>query len=185
MSVGTELKLTLSADKTLITHANTGRARFLGYEIDVMEAPTKCTTPSTVQAVAACPTAPGGWGRGGAGGVAHIGHDAAGEGHPACLGLCGDPCPSHAVCDTGGTQTPQRVWPGRACGAAGGASALQGPRVVLDGNDCQGSEASAGGFQGGTVGRGDDRGRHRHMPDAKLCTSASSSHASVRRGPAM
>jgi len=39
--LGTELKLTLSADKTLITHANTGRARFLGYEIDVMEAPTK------------------------------------------------------------------------------------------------------------------------------------------------
>src|SRR5713101_4829177 len=39
--LGTELTLTLSADKTLITHANTGRARFLGYEIDVMEAPTK------------------------------------------------------------------------------------------------------------------------------------------------
>src|SRR6059036_3834552 len=35
--LGTELKLTLSADKTLITHANTGRPRFLGYEIDVME----------------------------------------------------------------------------------------------------------------------------------------------------
>ena len=39
--LGTELKLTLSAAKTLITHANTGRARFLGYAIDVMEAPTK------------------------------------------------------------------------------------------------------------------------------------------------
>src|SRR6516162_11565953 len=34
-------QVVLSADKTLITHANTGRARFLGYEIDVMEAPTK------------------------------------------------------------------------------------------------------------------------------------------------
>jgi len=39
--LGTELKLTLSAEKTLITHANTGKARFLGYEIEVMEAPTK------------------------------------------------------------------------------------------------------------------------------------------------
>ena len=28
-----ELKLTLSAEKTLITHAHTGKARFLGYEI--------------------------------------------------------------------------------------------------------------------------------------------------------
>jgi Reverse transcriptase (RNA-dependent DNA polymerase)/Transposase IS200 like len=32
----TELKLTLSAEKTLITHAQTGRARFLGYEIGIM-----------------------------------------------------------------------------------------------------------------------------------------------------
>ena len=39
--LGTELKLTLSAEKTLITHASTGRARFLGYEIGSMEAPTK------------------------------------------------------------------------------------------------------------------------------------------------
>src|SRR5207249_6878230 len=35
------LKLTLSAEKTLITHANTGRARFLGYEIGIMESQTK------------------------------------------------------------------------------------------------------------------------------------------------
>ena len=39
--LGTELKLTLSAEKTLITHALTGRARFLGYEIGMMESPTK------------------------------------------------------------------------------------------------------------------------------------------------
>src|SRR2546426_3509305 len=37
----TELKLTLSEEKTLITHALTGRARFLGYEIGIMESPTK------------------------------------------------------------------------------------------------------------------------------------------------
>src|SRR6266852_6512999 len=37
----TELKLTLSAEKTLMTHAHTGRARFLGYEIGIMAAPTK------------------------------------------------------------------------------------------------------------------------------------------------
>ena len=37
----TQLKLTLSAEKTLITHAMTGRARFLGYEIGTMNAPTK------------------------------------------------------------------------------------------------------------------------------------------------
>jgi group II intron reverse transcriptase/maturase len=36
-----ELKLTLSAEKTLITHAQTSRARFLGYEIRVQESPTK------------------------------------------------------------------------------------------------------------------------------------------------
>jgi hypothetical protein len=32
----TELKLALSAEKTLITHAHTGKARFLGYEIGIM-----------------------------------------------------------------------------------------------------------------------------------------------------
>jgi group II intron reverse transcriptase/maturase len=36
----TELKLTLSAEKTLITHAATGRARFLGYDIGTMNAQT-------------------------------------------------------------------------------------------------------------------------------------------------
>jgi group II intron reverse transcriptase/maturase len=39
--LGTELKLTLSAEKTLITHASRGRARFLGYEIGIMESQTK------------------------------------------------------------------------------------------------------------------------------------------------
>ena len=39
--LGTELKLTLSAEKTLITHAVTGKARFLGYKIGIMEAQTK------------------------------------------------------------------------------------------------------------------------------------------------
>jgi group II intron reverse transcriptase/maturase len=37
----TELKLTLSAEKTLITHAHTGKARFLGYEIGIMNSPDK------------------------------------------------------------------------------------------------------------------------------------------------
>ena len=37
----TELNLTLSAEKTLITHAHTGRARFLGYEIGIMYSSTK------------------------------------------------------------------------------------------------------------------------------------------------
>src|SRR6266446_4333704 len=37
----TELKLTLSAEKTLMTHAHTGRARFLGYEIGIMYSSTK------------------------------------------------------------------------------------------------------------------------------------------------
>ena len=37
----TELKLTLSAEKTLTTHAATGRARFLGYEIGTMYANDK------------------------------------------------------------------------------------------------------------------------------------------------
>jgi hypothetical protein len=102
------------------------------------------------------------------GGVAHVGHDAAGQGHLACLGLCGDPCASHAICDAGGAQTPHRVWPGREGGAAGGPSALQGPRVILDGNHREWPDASAGSFQGWTVGRGDDRGSNRHIPDAKL-----------------
>jgi len=39
--LGTELKLTISVEKTLITHALTGRARFLGYEIGMMESETK------------------------------------------------------------------------------------------------------------------------------------------------
>jgi hypothetical protein len=39
--LGTELKLTLSAEKTLITHASTGRARFLGYEIGIMSSQTR------------------------------------------------------------------------------------------------------------------------------------------------
>jgi hypothetical protein len=37
----TELKLTLSAEKTLMTHAHTGKARFLGYEIGIMNSPDK------------------------------------------------------------------------------------------------------------------------------------------------
>jgi group II intron reverse transcriptase/maturase len=39
--LGAQLHLTLSADKTLITHASTGRARFLGYEIGAMHSQTK------------------------------------------------------------------------------------------------------------------------------------------------
>src|SRR5216683_2891501 len=100
--------------------------------------------PGTVQAVAACTTAPDGWGRGGDGGVAHVGHDAAGQGHHACLALYGGTRPSYALCDIGGAQALHRLWPGRECGAAGDQSALQGPRVVLDGNDGQWSDASAG-----------------------------------------
>ena len=37
----TELKLPLSAEKTLMTHAHTGRARFLGYEIGIRYSSTK------------------------------------------------------------------------------------------------------------------------------------------------
>ena len=37
----TELNLALSDEKTLITHAQTGRARFLGYEIGLMQSQTK------------------------------------------------------------------------------------------------------------------------------------------------
>jgi hypothetical protein len=36
-----ELKLTMAEEKTLITHAETGRARFLGYEIGIMMSQTK------------------------------------------------------------------------------------------------------------------------------------------------
>ena len=36
-----QLHLTLSADKTLITQASTGRARFLGYDIGTMNSQTK------------------------------------------------------------------------------------------------------------------------------------------------
>ena len=39
--LGTALQLTLSADKTLITPANTGRARFLGYAIGIRACQTK------------------------------------------------------------------------------------------------------------------------------------------------
>ncbi|MFG2064022.1 reverse transcriptase domain-containing protein [Micromonospora sp. NPDC048871] len=38
-----DLKLELSQDKTLITHARTGAARFLGYEITVQHDDTKKT----------------------------------------------------------------------------------------------------------------------------------------------
>jgi group II intron reverse transcriptase/maturase len=41
-----ELKLTLSQDKTLITHARTGRARFLGYEIRVAGSNRRTRRPS-------------------------------------------------------------------------------------------------------------------------------------------
>ena len=37
----TELELTMAEEKTLITHAETGRARFLGYEIGIMMSQTK------------------------------------------------------------------------------------------------------------------------------------------------
>ena len=43
----TQLKLTLSAGKTLITHAATGRARFLGYTIGTMNAPNKLDRQGT------------------------------------------------------------------------------------------------------------------------------------------
>jgi hypothetical protein len=39
--LGTELHLTLADEKTLITHALTGRARFLGYEIGTLQSQTK------------------------------------------------------------------------------------------------------------------------------------------------
>jgi hypothetical protein len=38
-----ELKLELSEDKTLLTHARTGRARFLGYDIVTQHADHKIT----------------------------------------------------------------------------------------------------------------------------------------------
>src|SRR5229473_3938812 len=139
--------------------------------------------PGAVQAVTACTPAPGGWGRGGDGGVARVGYDAAGQGHHACLALCRGTRASHALCDPGGAQALHRLWPGRECGAAGDQSALQGPRVVLDGNDGQWPDAFAGSLQGWTVGRRHDRGDDGHMADAKLCTSESRSNASVGRDP--
>jgi group II intron reverse transcriptase/maturase len=42
--LGTELQLTLAAEKTLVTHATNGRARFLGYEIGMMQCQTKHDT---------------------------------------------------------------------------------------------------------------------------------------------
>ncbi len=39
--LATELKLTLSEEKTLITHAKTEKARFLGYDIHVLQQDTK------------------------------------------------------------------------------------------------------------------------------------------------
>jgi group II intron reverse transcriptase/maturase len=42
--LGTRLKLTLAAEKTLVTHASTGRARFLGYEIGMMQSQTRLDT---------------------------------------------------------------------------------------------------------------------------------------------
>src|SRR6266478_2065716 len=107
--------------------------------------------PGAVQAAAACPPAPGGWGRGGAGCVARVGDDAAGQGHHACLALCGGTRASHALCGTGGAQALDRLWPGRECRTAGDQSALQGTRVLLDDNDGQWSDASAGSLQGWAV----------------------------------
>jgi hypothetical protein len=43
--LSTELQLTFSAEKTLITQAHTGKARFLGYAIGVMNSPDKCDHP--------------------------------------------------------------------------------------------------------------------------------------------
>jgi group II intron reverse transcriptase/maturase len=42
-----DLKLELSPDKTLITHARTGRARFLGYEISIASSDRRTRRPST------------------------------------------------------------------------------------------------------------------------------------------
>jgi group II intron reverse transcriptase/maturase len=39
--LGTTLNLTLAAEKTLVTHATSERARYLGYEIGIMSSPTK------------------------------------------------------------------------------------------------------------------------------------------------
>jgi|SRR5438093_5916778 len=39
--LGTKLNLALAAEKTLITHAYEGRARFLGYEIGTMKTETR------------------------------------------------------------------------------------------------------------------------------------------------
>ncbi len=53
-----DLKLELAADKTLITHARTNAARFLGYAITVQHNDTKTTQAagrSTGRSVCACP----------------------------------------------------------------------------------------------------------------------------------
>jgi hypothetical protein len=42
-----ELKLTLAQDKTLITHARTGAAKFLGYQISVVRTDRRTRRPST------------------------------------------------------------------------------------------------------------------------------------------
>lgn len=65
---------------------------------------------------------------------AHVGYDTAEQGHPAGLALCGGTRASHALCDLGGAPALHWLWPGRECGTAGDQSALQGPRVLLDGN---------------------------------------------------
>jgi group II intron reverse transcriptase/maturase len=44
----TELSLTLAAEKTLITHASTGRARFLGHEIGVMKSQERRTVEAGI-----------------------------------------------------------------------------------------------------------------------------------------
>src|SRR5205823_14689111 len=102
-----------------------------------MSRPAQSPTPSAVQALAACATAPGRWGGGGAGGVPSLGHDPSKQGHPAGLGLCGDECAPHAVCDAVDTATPHWFWQGRECGAAGGQFVLQGAWVILVGTDRQ------------------------------------------------
>src|SRR2546426_12708394 len=121
--------------------------------------------PGTVQAVAACTTAPDGWGRGGDGGVARVGHDAAGEGHHACLALYGGTRPSYALCDIGGTQALHRLWPGRECGAAWGQSAPQGPTGVLVGKHGPWDCGAGGRRLGWEVGHRYHRGDDGHLSD--------------------
>ena len=50
-----DLKLELSRDKTLITHARTGAARFLGYEFTVQHNDTKTGRYRRINGHAACP----------------------------------------------------------------------------------------------------------------------------------